>query len=93
MFRFDGRSMKALTPYIVTQGSTDGTFQRGDIIWKSENGDINSLKGRGWIHPDECDPETMDFTFEETAEYKVMRVSGHEFLHRRRSACEKSIGL
>lgn len=76
--------MEKLTPYIVTKSSTDGAFQCGDIIWKSENGDINNLQGRGWITPDECGPETLDFAFEKTEEYEVVHVSGHEFLCRKR---------
>ena len=75
--------MKKLTPYIVTQDSTDGTFQRGEIIWQSENGDINSLQGCGWVSPDECDPDTLDFLSEETAEYEVVCISGHEICQKR----------
>lgn len=34
--------MEKLKLYTVTKPSSDGTFVAGDIIWLSENGDLNS---------------------------------------------------
>lgn len=39
--------MENLKLYTVTKPSSDGTFVTGDIIWLSENGDLNSSKERG----------------------------------------------
>lgn len=38
--------MENLKLYTVTKPSSDGTFVTGDIIWLSENGDLNSCKGK-----------------------------------------------
>ena len=38
--------MEKLKLYTVTKPSSDGTFVAGDIIWLSENGDLNSCKER-----------------------------------------------
>ena len=35
--------------YIVTKGSDDGTFQRGDIIQRLEDGAILCRQAHGWI--------------------------------------------
>lgn len=45
--------MEKLKPYRVTKGSSDRTFTIDEIIWKSENGDINSVQAKGWITPSE----------------------------------------
>lgn len=41
--------MEKLKLYKVTKASSDGTFNIGDIIWLSNNEDLNSCKGRGWL--------------------------------------------
>ena len=35
--------------YVVTNASTDGTFEVGDHIHMYENGDVGCREGRGWI--------------------------------------------
>ena len=62
--------MKILKAYKVVKNSTDGTFQIGEIIWKSHNGDINSLQERGWIEPSEVGKTTLD--------YEVIQANGSE---------------
>lgn len=37
--------MEKLKLYKVTKASSDGTFNIGDIIWLSNNEDLNSCKG------------------------------------------------
>ena len=71
--------MEKLKAYRITKGSTDGTFQPGKIIWKSLNGDINSVQGKGWITPSEVDQNTLDFEVEEATNYAVIKVDGYEF--------------
>ena len=70
--------MEKLKAYRIIKGSTDGTFQIGEIIWKSPNGDINSVQGKGWIVPSEVDSRTLDFECEEAEDYKVIRIGGSE---------------
>ena len=41
--------MKALELYRVTKSSTDQNFKVGDIIWLSENGDLNNAMAGGWL--------------------------------------------
>lgn len=58
--------MEKLKLYIVTKSSTDQTFEIGDMIWLSENGDLNSVNGQGCLSKEEWDtPDTNDFEFEE----------------------------
>lgn len=62
---FDGGSMEKLKLYLVTKSSTDTTFQAGDMIWLSENGDLNSVKGKGCLPKDEWNTKyTNDFECE-----------------------------
>lgn len=39
--------MEKLKLYIVTKSSTDETFKIGDLIWLSQNGDLNNAMARG----------------------------------------------
>ncbi|MCM1235674.1 MAG: hypothetical protein NC489_36730 [Ruminococcus flavefaciens] len=58
--------MEKLKLYVVTKSSTDGSFEVGDMVWLSENGDLNSVRGQGWISKDEWDvPGINDFGVEE----------------------------
>ena len=41
--------MEKLRLYVVTKGSSDGTFKAGDVIWLSQNGDLNNCNGGGWL--------------------------------------------
>lgn len=70
--------MEILRAYRITKESSDGTFQTGDIVWKSENGDLNSAHGRGWILPDEQTSETIDFECEEAVDWKVTKTGSRE---------------
>lgn len=45
--------MEKLKLYIVTKVSTDGTIELGDMIWISENDDLNSVNGQGWLKKEE----------------------------------------
>ena len=70
--------MEKLKPYVVTKDSTDKTFVVGDIIWQSENGDINCVQGAAWITPCEVGMETLDFENQVTDEWEVLRLGGSE---------------
>lgn len=62
--------MEKLKLYKVTKESSDGTFNIGDIIWLSNNEDLNSCKGCGWLPKSEWDNlESNDFEVEECTDY------------------------
>ena len=41
--------LEILVTYDVTAGSTDGTINKGDIIWFSENRMLNSGRESGFL--------------------------------------------
>lgn len=58
--------MEKLKLYTITKSSTDRSFEVGDMIWISENGDLNSVNGKGWLSKEEWDvPNTNDFDIAE----------------------------
>lgn len=71
-----------LKAYRIINGSSDGTFEKGEVIWKSENGDINSIQANGCITPSEVDSETLDFEYEEASDYEVIKAVGLEICKR-----------
>ena len=73
--------MDKLKLYTVAKSSTDGTFQMGDFIWLSENGDLNNAKAGGWLSKDEWDADdTNDFAVEECKTHRLLVVSGEEMV-------------
>lgn len=57
--------MEKLKLYKVTKPSTDRTFKNGDIIWLSENGDLNNAMAKGWLPKNEWDVNGInDFEYE-----------------------------
>lgn len=71
--------LEKLKLYIVTKSSTDRTYEIGDMIWLSENDDLNSVKGQGWLSKEEWDiPGTNDFEFEECNTYYLDVTRGRE---------------
>lgn len=54
--------MDKLKLYVVTKSSTDKTFNNGDLIWLSENGDLNNAMAGGWLSEEEWNVnKTNDF--------------------------------
>ena len=73
--------MEKLKLYAVTKPSSDGTFQVGDIIWLSENGDLNDAKVKGWLSKDEWDVDgTNDFGYEECKTHRLLVIGGEEMV-------------
>ena len=70
--------LQPMTPYKVTKQSSDHTFTEGEIIWVSENGDINSIQGSGWITPSECPKKTLDFVCVEAPDYEAFKIGNIE---------------
>ena len=67
--------MEKLKLYTVTKPSSDETLQVGDIIWLSENGDLNDARAKGWWTKDEwAVAGTNDFKGEgcKTQHFEVM---------------------
>lgn len=57
--------MDKLKLYTVVKPSTDGSIQIGDIIWLSNNGDLNSTRDKGWLSKEEWNVDgTNDFEVE-----------------------------
>lgn len=71
--------MEKLKLYTVIKSSSDGTIETGDIIWLSNNGDLNSVKGQGWLSKDEWDIlGTNDFNTEECKTHYLDVANGSE---------------
>ena len=69
--------MDRLKAYTVTKSSTDKTIEIGDIIWLSDNGDLNSIKGQGWLSEVEWDIDgTNDFEVEECTTHYLDNLKG-----------------
>ena len=76
------QELEVLKPYRVTKDSSDRTFISGDIIWLSENGDINSVQAAGCIDPYEVGRNTLDFEVEAAPDFEVIKTNGSEICRR-----------
>lgn len=75
--------MEKLKLYIVTKSSSDKTFQSGDLIWLSDNGDLNNAMAAGCLSKDEWDvPGTNDFMYEQSNTHYLEVVGGKEFVRK-----------
>ena len=73
--------MEKLKLYTVTKSSSDKTLQVGDIIWLSENGDLNDARAKGWLTKDEWDVAgTNDFEVEECKTHHLVVMYGSEMI-------------
>lgn len=73
--------MDELKLYTVTKPSSDGTFQVGDIIWLSDNGDLNNANVKGFLLKDEWDVVgTNDFGLEECKTHHLVVCGGKEMV-------------
>ena len=73
--------MDKLKLYTVIKPSSDETLQAGDIIWLSENGDLNDAKAKGWLSKDEWDVAgTNDFEVEECTTHHLLVLDGQEMV-------------
>lgn len=48
-------------PFLITKGSSDGTFQKGDVIILESGDDIVCPKTGRRVSPAQCTPENLDF--------------------------------
>lgn len=70
--------------YVVTKSSTSGNFKNGDLIWLSENGDLNNAMAGGWLSEDEWNVKgENDFECEISDEYYLDEYDGREFIRKR----------
>lgn len=76
------KDLEILKAYRITKGSSDGTFIPCEIIWLSENGDINSVQAAGCIDTHEVDEKTLDFEAESTSDFEVVKTHGSEICRR-----------
>ena len=73
--------MDKLKLYTVIKPSSDETLQVGDIIWLSENGDLNDARAKGWLTKDEWDVAgTNDFEVEECKTHHLVVMYGSEMI-------------
>ena len=77
------QELEALKPYRIVKNSSDRTFISRDIIWVSENGDINSVQAAGCIDPHEVGRNTLDFEVEAAPDFEVVKTNGSEICRRR----------
>ena len=78
--------MEKLKLYTVIKSSSDETLQVGDIIWLSENGDLNDAKAKGWLSKDEWDiAGTNDFEIEECRTHHLVVLDGREMVLKNKS--------
>ena len=78
--------MEKLKLYTVIKPSSDETLQAGDIIWLSENGDLNNAKAGGWLSKDEWDVDgTNDFAVEKCRTYHLVVLDGREMVLKNQS--------
>lgn len=76
------QELETLKPYRVTKSSSDRTFVSGDIIWMSENGDINIAQAAGCINPHEVGSQTLDFEAEAALNFEIVKGNGSEICRR-----------
>ena len=73
--------MENLKLYTVIKPSSDETLQVGDIIWVSENGDLNDARAKGWLSKHEWDVAgTNDFEVEKCRTHHLIVLDGHEMV-------------
>ena len=78
--------MTPMIPYMAVTDSSDGTIQKGDILWLSRNRQLNCLTGPGWLEPEEWQVSgTSDFLVVEETGYEVIRIGKNESIMKRRS--------
>lgn len=69
-----------LVVYRIVKNSSDRTFEVGDLIWKTKNGDIMCLNKGGWIEKEEFQShqEMSDFEAEVDKEHFVFSTGKQE---------------
>ena len=77
------KEIEKLKAYTVTKPSSDGTFQPGDIIWLSENSDLNNANAGGWLSESEWNqPGTNDFEVTICKTHYLENVRGRESIRK-----------
>lgn len=72
------REMKPLKVYRALTDSPDGTIQKGDVLWISENGNLN-LAGFGWLNDiDFQSSDIIKFSVVEANDYSLYVVGDAE---------------
>lgn len=75
--------MEKLRLYVVTKSSVDKRYKNGDLIWLSENGDLNNAMAGGWLSQEEWDVKgTNDFECEISKTHYLDVVSGNECIRK-----------
>ena len=73
--------MEKLKLYVITKPSSDRSFKKGDLVWLSENGDLNNSMAGGWLSRNEWDiPGTNNFECEICNTHYLDVINGHEYV-------------
>lgn len=76
--------LEPLKVYRVNKTSSDGSVDKGDIVWISQNGALVSAKNRGWLEKEEWDqPGTNDFNAVLVLGYYIDVCNGNEEIKKR----------
>lgn len=71
--------MEKLKLYMVTKSNSSKTITVGDIIWISQNGDLNSAREKGWLSEKEWNVKGInDFEVKECEKYYLDVYNGRE---------------
>lgn len=73
--------------YIVTKGSKDGTFRKGDHIIFFENGDVGCVEAEGWIDAEDTEEAMKGMEYEVDEEWMKKR---QEYLRKQLELLEKN---
>ena len=72
---------KPLIPFRVTKGNTDGSIEKGELLWFSDNGMLNIAgKDGGFMTPDELTDEITDFEAEVDYGYVIVKTANSEMM-------------
>lgn len=81
--------MEKMRLYEVTKGSSDGTFQEGDLIWMSDNEDINNVRACGWLSKEEWNQTGInDFEcriVDDTSAFSLIKMRNDECVIKKKS--------
>ena len=75
--------LEKLKPYRIVKNSGDGTFLPDEIIWISENGNLNAVHYGGFLSPKECNLKTLDFEAEPADDWEIISVNRNEFCRKK----------
>lgn len=75
--------MEKLKLYVVTKSSSDNWIKVADLVWVSENGDLNNATQGGWLSESEWKRRgTNDFEIEVCKTHCIEVIRGREMVRK-----------